>query len=301
MMIQMETGAGKVRSEFSGRTSPFGGGVRNVASVGRGGGMLTLRTGRGTVELKRGPSATAERSDMTSSYSDAPLSSVDPKPNPNPNPDPGYNPNPDPGFDPNPNPDVDGGDSDNPTGERVPVSIPADLVSRFSDAKIRGWRDAEAIARLRNIAATHVKQHAADLVKERAEWALTLVRDGRVVNALHEALSHRDWRVRAYAAWCIGEVRDPRAAEWLTPALRDEHWRVRMHAAGGLERIAGQAQLEPLIGALSDDYWQVRISAVDALASIGGSRALASLKTVAEHDPRWIVRDQAANAIQRIK
>jgi beta-lactamase regulating signal transducer with metallopeptidase domain len=311
MMIQMETGAGKVRSEFSARTSPLGGGVRSVASAGRGGGMLTLRTGRGTVELKRGPDATSETSDMSSSYSDAPFGSVDPKPNPNldpnfdpnPNPDPAIDPdpNPNPGYNGNPNPDVEVGDNSDPTGEIVPVNIPANFLSRYSDAAIRGWRDAEAIARLRNIAATHVKQHQSDLVKERAEWALTLVRDGLVINALHRALSHRDWRVRAYAAWCIGEVRDPRAAEWLTAALRDEHWRVRMHAAGGLERIAGQAQLEPLIGALSDDYWQVRISAVDALASIGGSRALASLRSVAEHDPRWIVRDQAANAIQKIK
>jgi hypothetical protein len=259
--------------------------------------MLTLRTGRGDVELRRGAKAVAELSDMPMSVTGSPLTSADPKPNPNPDAD--YNP------DPNPNPDVEGADAelsgDDPTGERVPATVPDNFVERFSDANIRGWADAAAIARLRDMAATHVKQHPADLVRERSEWALTLVRNGEIVMPLRNALTDSDWRVRAYAAWALGETRDPRAADMLTASLRDSHWRVRMHAAAGLERIGNARAVDPLITALADNYWQVRISAVDALAAIGDRRAVTPLRAIAERDSRWIVRDQARNALGRFK
>jgi HEAT repeat protein len=74
-----------------------------------------------------------------------------------------------------------------------------------------------------------------------------------------------------------------------------------MHAASGLERGAGTAQVAPLIHALSDSYWQVRISAVEALTQIGDRRAVAPLQVVAERDPRWIVRDEAQNALARFR
>lgn len=297
MMIEAETHLGRVRSEFPGQVKPFGSGQQIFATTGARRGMLTLRTGRGDVELRRGAKAVAELSDMPMSAAGSPLTSVDPKPNPNPNPE--YDP------DPNPNPDVEDADAklvgDDPTGERVPVAIPENLVDRFTDTRIRGWADAQAIARLRNIAASHVKQHPADLVLERSEWALTLVRNGEIVTPLRNALANGDWRVRAYAAWALAETRDPRAADILTASLRDSHWRVRMHAASGLERIGNARAVDPLITALADNYWQVRISAVDALAAIGDRRALTPLRATAERDSRWIVRDQARNALGRIK
>ncbi|HZI99084.1 MAG TPA: M56 family metallopeptidase [Gemmatimonadaceae bacterium] len=313
MLVQMETGDGQIKSEFSSEKNKWKGKQRSTGSVGQGGGMLTIRTGRGIVELKRGAKATADVSDMPVSYSNAPLVSPDPKPNPNPDPDPGYNPNPvpsynpnpNPSYNPNPNPDEQGEyqnlPEDDPTGERVRVVIPDDLLSRFTDQKIQGMRDKALIARFRNTVTEHVKQHPADLVKERSEWALTLVRNGMLMNALKESLTAPDWRVRAYAAWALGESRDKEATDALRAALKDENWRVRMHAAAGLQRIAGSSEVDPLISLLLDDYWQVRISAVDALASIGDRRALPSLRQVAQTDPRSIVRDQALNAIQRLK
>ncbi|MFL6576077.1 MAG: HEAT repeat domain-containing protein, partial [Povalibacter sp.] len=286
MLVQMESGSRLVRSEFPASVKRQGAGLHATATVGSRGGMLTLRSGSGLVELKRGPKATAEVSDMSVNYSDAPLTSVDPKPNPN--------------------PDTEADSyrnfpKDDPTGERVPVVIPANLIAQFSDAAMRDWRDKAAITRFRNTAASHVKQHEADLVKERSEWALALVRNGRIMNALKESLSDRDWRVRAYAAWALGETRDTEATEALRKALNDEHWRVRMHAAAGLQRIGGSTEVAPLIRALTDSYWQVRISAVDALASIGDPRAMASLEKIAADDPRTIVREQAMNAIQRLR
>jgi HEAT repeat protein len=260
--------------------------------------MLTLRTGRGVIELKRGGRAFGDVSDMQTISDNSLRSSEDPKPNPNPNPE--YNP------DPNLNPDVEeatdaSSGPDDPTGERVPVTIPDNLISRFSDAAIRSWPDARAIARLRDIAATHVKQHPADFVRERAEWALTLVRNGEIVTPLRSALTSGDWRVRAYAAMELGETRDPRAADPLIEALRDPHWRVRMHAAAGLQRIGGASAVNGLISVLTDSYWQVRISAIDALAAIGDRRAVGPLRTMAERDSRWMVRDQARNALERIR
>ena len=299
MHIQLETGSGGIRSEFASRMSPFGGGQRSVASIGKGGGMLTLRTGRGKVELKRGGQAVADVSDMSFEYADAPITSVDPKPNPNP--DPAYDPNPNPNTsydpDPNINPHVD----DDPTGERVPVTIPPGLISRFSDDAIREWKDRAAIVRFRNTASEHVKLHANDLVSERSAWALTLVRNGEIITPLISAMSSGDWRVRAYAAWALGETRDDRATNVLTAALEDEHWRVRMHAAAGLQRLGTARTVDPLIKSLDDDYWQVRISAVDALAAIGDRRALPALEAVAQRDSRTMVREEALSAINRIK
>lgn len=299
MMIQMETGAGRIRSEFPSDTKPFGSGQRSVALIGKSRGGLTLRTGRGAVELKRGRRAVADVSDMDFNYADAPLTSVDPKPNPNPDPAYDPNPNPNPQYDPDPN--INPHVKDDPTGERVPVKIPAGLVDRFTDAAMRGWADAAAIARLRNIAATHVKLHGADLVQERSAWALTLVRNGEIITPLRSALSDNDWRVRAYAAWALGETRDARATDVLTAALGDPHWRVRMHAASGLQRLGTVRSIDPLVKALADEYWQVRISAIDALAWIGDRRALPALQTVAQQDPRTMVREEAASAIRRIK
>jgi beta-lactamase regulating signal transducer with metallopeptidase domain len=273
MTIEAHTELGTVRSEF------------------------TLRTGRGTVDLRRGSPAVAESSDIPVEYGNAPLAYVDPKPNWNE--DPADNP------DPNPNPHVEDMDAhlegDDPTGERVPVTIPRGLLDRFTNPKIRTWPDAQAVTRLRNIAATHKKQHPADLVRERSEWALSIVRNGEIVAPLRESMSSNDWRVRAYAAWALGETRDPRAGDLLTAALSDPHWRVRMHAAGGLQRTAGPRSVDPLITALRDDYWQVRISAVDALAALGDRRAIPPLRQVAERDPREMVRAEARNAINRIR
>jgi HEAT repeat protein len=74
-----------------------------------------------------------------------------------------------------------------------------------------------------------------------------------------------------------------------------------MHSAAALERLGGAPAVNPLIAVLKDSAWQVRISAVDALAAIGDRRAVAPLQSIAERDPRWIVRDQARSALERIK
>jgi len=307
MVVEARTSNGTVRSDFPGEIRPFKSGQHSFAKVGGGGGPLTLFTENGYVELKRGRPASGSTSSMETSR-------VDPKPNPNP--DPAYDPNPneDPrdNPDPNLNPDIETNietktetnietDDENPTGERVVFSIPDGMLSRLSPDRMRTAPDAKAIERLRAIAVTHVKQHSADLVKERSLWALTLVRDGRIVEPLRAAMSNADWKVRAYAAWALSEANDPRGQDRLIAALGDSHWRVRMHAAGGLQRLGGPRAIDPLINVLTDDYWQVRISAVDALARIGDRRAIPSLTAVANNDAREMVREEARSALQRIR
>ncbi len=307
MMIEAETSSGQATSEFAGRQTKFGTGQRIMSRTGTGRGMLTIRTGRGKVELKRGSPAVGEASSIQIGDGDAPGSSADPKPNPNPdnnpNPNPNQNSNPEYNPDENPLPEIDNASvaAGGLTGELLPVVIPAGLVNRLSDAAIRGWPEAAAIARLRDVAATHVKQHSNDYVRERSEWALTLVRSGEIVTPLRNALSSADWRERAYAAWALGATRDPRASDALTAALSDVHWRVRMHAAASLGQTGGAPSVPQLIRALSDKYWQVRAAAVDAIANTGDRRALPSLVMVAIRDPHTIVRDEAQGALERMK
>ena len=306
MMFEAWTESGRLTSEFQGNVKPFKSGQRVYSSANGGGGMLTIQAHSGVVELKRGGKAVAEVSDIAVQTSSAPHSSVDPKPNPNPNPE--YNPNPDPGDDPNPNPNpaydpdpnINPHVEDDATDERVAVSIPKGLVGRLSDGAISEWKDAAQIARLRNIAAYHVKQHGADLVQERAAWALTLIRNGEIVPALIDALRSPDWKVRAYASWALGETRDARGESAQIAALSDSHWRVRMHAASALQRTGSSSAVEPLINTLGDSYWQVRISAVDALGAIGDARAAARLEQLAARDAHDYVREEARNARQRI-
>jgi beta-lactamase regulating signal transducer with metallopeptidase domain len=303
MVIEGWTKSGVLESEFPGRIRPFESGQRMFTTIGRGGGALTLQSGKGKVVLKRGKPASGATSAMeASTYDDAPSTGVDPKPNPNPDPAYDPDPNPDPGFDPDPNvnPHVDFTEED-PTGERVSVIVPRDLLSKLAPERMRNAPDAKAIERIRSIALMHVKKHPADLVTERALWALTIIDDGKIVEPLKLALSSNDWKVRAYAAWALGEANDSRGTDRLIVALRDSHWRVRMHAASALQRLGTQAAVAPLIAVLSDEYWQVRISAVDALARIGDRRAVSALNDVANRDPREMVRDEARSALQRMR
>jgi len=315
-MVQAQTGRGRVTSEFPLPTRNAGDGDTRVGRIGTGRGMLTVRTGRGNVELKRGPAGVVK----PFRYEDAPSSSADPKPNPNYDPD--NDPNPDPAPDPNPNPNpasnpnpyplpswrgpgsgdlapsVSGG-ADNPTGEKVPFTAPTDLIRRVSDAQIQSAPDRAAIVRLRDIAVTHNKQHAADLVKERSLWALSLVSNGRIVQPLANALSSSDWRVRAYAAWALSHTGEHSAQAALGRAVTDEHWRVRMHAVYGLER-SGPAAMTQLVDALRDPYWQVRIGAVDALTTIGNTRALQALRTMRD-DSHPLVREEVLQALNKLE
>lgn len=312
-MFQAETNSGRVVSEFPVSSRRNEKGEHTFGRIGTGGegGLLTVRSGSGDVTLRRGPVGVVGR-DI---YADAQSSIVDPKPNPNPDPEvdpnPSPNPNPNPNDDPNPNPyptpsyrgpnsgDITAPTYDDPTGEKVPLKLPVDFMNRFKDVQIRSAPDRAAIVRLRDIAMVHQKEHPADLVQERALWALSLVNGGLVIQPLIDALSDGDWRVRAYAAWALSESGESRVVPALMRAARDPHWRVRMHAVYGLE-LGGKNAVTTLIELLQDPYWQVRIGALDALTTIGDDRAIGPLRAL-QQDRHPLVREEAAAALSKLE
>ena len=189
---------------------------------------------------------------------------------------------------------------DDPTGERLPMentTIQFVITGRQRIAP----EDEKAFQALRaNL--DHQPKHDADLVRERSIWAMSRIRDGRIVQPIIDALADDDWRVRAYAAWALGVTHDPRGVQPLARALDDSHWRVRMHAVGALrdmDRGGSVAQVTPL---LQDEHWQVRIAAISYLAeqTLGDDRALAPLQDLLRREQHGITRDAAAVALRRL-
>jgi beta-lactamase regulating signal transducer with metallopeptidase domain len=126
-------------------------------------------------------------------------------------------------------------------------------------------------------ALAHQPSDEADLVRERAAWALGQARDGRLVEPLLEALDGPDWRVQAYAAWALATARDPRAVGRLVPLVGHPVWRLRAMAAYAL-RASGDPRAEAAMNtALGDPAWQVRVEAVEYFAALGGRTLFARL------------------------
>ncbi|HSD30465.1 MAG TPA: HEAT repeat domain-containing protein [Gemmatimonadales bacterium] len=224
-------------------------------------------------------------------------------PDPNPNYDPG---NVDPGnFEPgnvdpgNFSPDATEGADVGGDSERVPSGAGDAARARANARRYAAGSDGEAVRRLA-VSLDHEPQHDADLVRERAVWALAHMEGERVVDPLIHALQDGDWRVRAYAAWALGEAGDARAGPAVRAALADSHWRVRMHAAYAAAGLRDPAAVPGLIRLLSDTRWQVRIAAVENLGTIGDRTAEGPLKR-ATRDPNPLVRDGAADALSRLR
>jgi len=173
-----------------------------------------------------------------------------------------------------------------------------DESSLITAAQARRARDAQAVLALRaNL--DHVKRHAADLVRERSVWALSLVENGEIVRPLIEKLHDEDWRVRAYAAWALEAAADTRAARSLVDASADPHWRVRMHAMFALKALPiGVAAQDALVRGLEDEEWQVRASAAESLGYAAGSGIRDALLR-ATRDENMVVRETAEQALHR--
>jgi len=133
-------------------------------------------------------------------------------------------------------------------------------------------RDAEVIALLLD-AASRPPRHEIDYVPQRARWALSRVRDGRLVEPLLESLDDRDWRVRAYAAWALGHAGDTRATAPLVAMLDEPAWRVRAGAAQSLANLGDPAAEEAMLRVVDDPAWQVRSQVARYLGARGTHRA----------------------------
>ncbi len=73
-----------------------------------------------------------------------------------------------------------------------------------------------------------------------AVWTLRKVKDARALEALINALKHKDLLVRAKAAEALGEIKNPKAVEPLIAILTDEEETVREFAAKALGDITGK-------------------------------------------------------------
>jgi len=161
-------------------------------------------------------------------------------------------------------PDLLGDAFASPYSERVDPPAPR----RFVDAS---GPDAVLIALL-NEAASRPPRGSIDFVPERARWALTQVRDGRLVEPMIGALADSDWRIRAYAAWTLGHSGDRRATEPLIALLDAEIWRVRAMAANALANLADPAAERAMLHRIDDPAWQVRTEVVRYLQNTGGHK-----------------------------
>jgi beta-lactamase regulating signal transducer with metallopeptidase domain len=155
-----------------------------------------------------------------------------------------------------------------PSSERVPLSA---IPLRFprTAATLKGPDSVLAV--LLGEALDRVPEHEGDLVRERAAWALSQIRDGRLLEPLLAALEAPDWRVQAYAAWALAPARDPRAVPGFIRQLRHPVWRLRAMAAYALGEARNPRSSAAMEIALTDPAWQVRIEAVEYFAGLGGS------------------------------
>ncbi len=180
-----------------------------------------------------------------------------------------------------------------PRSEIVPFQGPK--AALLTEDEIRRSADGEAIRRLQ-AGAAHTKTSEGDLVRERAEWALTQVRDGEIVHPLLRLLESEDWRVQCYAAWSLGVAGDRRAVHPIARLLDHPVWRVRAQALGSLLDLAAELPAERLDRLAADPAWQVRIEVVDYLQRHPGAAASALLRTMA-NDPHGGTRSMVQAAL----
>jgi hypothetical protein len=151
-----------------------------------------------------------------------------------------------------------------PDSERLPESsAPIDTALVLSGPD-------SALARRLIVASRHGPNGPSDLVRDRAAWALSQARDGRLVEPLLAALDARDWRVCAYAAWALAGTPDPRVIPRLIALLQHTVWRLRAMAAFAI-RVSEDPRAEAaMTAALVDPAWQVREEAVEYFGAVGG-------------------------------
>ena len=170
-----------------------------------------------------------------------------------------------------PEPDRLGDSVATPASERVPVRIDEGRLDQRVAEALSGTDS--LLARRLLIASRQTPTHAADLVPERAAWALTRVMEGRLIEPLLESLSDGDWRIQAYAAWALAIANDARAVPQLILLLRHPVWRVRAMAAYALRESRDPRAFVVMRDALTDAAWQVRSEAVEYVAVVGGRDA----------------------------
>jgi beta-lactamase regulating signal transducer with metallopeptidase domain len=193
-----------------------------------------------------------------------------------------------------PEPDQRGDSLASPLSERLPLAPDAYRVSPAATAALRG--PDSALVHLLVTALDHHPENDADLVRERAAWALSQLRAGRLIEPLLDALAAQDWRVQSYAAWALAITHDSRAVAPLIPLLQHPVWRLRAMAAYALSAARDPSALVPMNAALTDPAWQVRLEAVEYFAALGGPSLAVRVRPLAT-DRHVAVRLAAQRAL----
>jgi hypothetical protein len=202
----------------------------------------------------------------------------------------------DPASIPEPEPDRRADSIAAPVSERLRLGTAALHPSPTAAAALVG--PDSALARRLLDAVGRVPEHPGDLVSERAQWALSQAREGRLGEPLIAALGHRDWRVQSDAAGALAMAREPRARDPLVALLAHPVWRLRAMAAYALRELADPAAAEAMAAALTDPAWQVRVEAVQYAAAVSGSApSLTEYLTPRLTDRHVAVRRAAAHAL----
>ena len=187
-----------------------------------------------------------------------------------------------------------------PTSERVSRS-------RFlRDEALRGYEAARGgpdsiLARYLREQLDRVPTWEGDLMSERSAWALTRVRNGRIIEPVVDELKNANWRVRAYAAWVLegagaSAMRDRRVTAELVAALAHPVWRLRAMAAHALAAIGDPAARGAMLDVVDDEAWQVRLAAVHYVARLGDPSLLPVLERQTT-DKHIAVRGAASEAL----
>jgi len=149
------------------------------------------------------------------------------------------------------------------------------------------------------VAADHQKESEYDLARDRAEWALTRVRNGEIVAPLIESLGDRDWRIQAYAAWALALIDAKEASQPIRQLLDHSNWRARAQAMSSLLELRATLPMDVLRRLARDPAWQVRIGVVEFLRRANDPEARHLLDLMRD-DPHGGTRMEVESALSEV-
>ena len=143
---------------------------------------------------------------------------------------------------------------------------------------------------------------AEDIVRERAVWALSRMKETEARQTVLEGLSSSDTRIRSGTALALGGMEEPAFA--LEPLIGilggDRSAAVRVAAAEALGVLGDEGATDALVAALNDRNYEVVIAAADSLGLIRPLRAAQALCGLLRH-ANWRVQVAALNALGAIR
>ncbi len=148
--------------------------------------------------------------------------------------------------------------------------------------------------------------HRDSKVRGLALSVLAKIDQARVADIVRAGLEDPDASVRkqamrAAARLVVRHGGDPKLVAAVVEHLSARDWRERTDAARALGDFGQFGDETALIGALEDDYGFVREAAARSLGRVGSSAALPALGQIASADPHESVRNAARDAARLIK